>query len=242
MRILILSDIHANLTALEAVLAAAGRIDAVWCLGDMIGYGPDPNECVARMRNLPSLACVIGNHDAAALRHIETDTFNPEARLALHWTRSSLSEANLAFLAALPEKVVLNDVTLTHGSPRYPVWEYLLDNRTATQAFEHFDTSFCMVGHTHLPVIFSLTEMMSMARLIIPEPNTRFSLPPRAILNPGSVGQPRDRDPRASFLIYEPGSQTWEYRRVNYDIASVQERMIDAGLPDRHIQRLAAGW
>jgi diadenosine tetraphosphatase ApaH/serine/threonine PP2A family protein phosphatase len=242
MRILIISDIHANLTALEAVLATAGNFDAAWCLGDLVGYGPDPNECIKRVRELPNLLCIIGNHDAAALMQIDADTFNPEARNAILWTRKALTESSQAFLNGLPEKIEVGQVTLTHGSPRHPVWEYLLDTRTATTNFDYFETPLCFVGHTHLPVIYTLYDPEHLARLNIPDPNETMTLPARAIINPGSVGQPRDRDPRAAFAIYDDEANTWDYRRVLYDIPAVQARMIGAGLPERHIQRLVAGW
>jgi diadenosine tetraphosphatase ApaH/serine/threonine PP2A family protein phosphatase len=242
MRILVISDIHANLTALEAVLTDAGEVDAVWCLGDLVGYGPDPNESIARVRELPNLICILGNHDAAVIRQIDIASFNPEAREVITWTQNILSEANLAFLRSLPERVVAGQVTLAHGSPRHPVWEYLLDTQNATRSFEHFTTPYCFVGHTHLPIIYYLGESHQTARLLLPEANTRLILAPRAILNPGSVGQPRDRDPRASYAIYDPETQVWEYHRVPYDVALVQERMRRTGLPERHIQRLAVGW
>ncbi|MBN2550333.1 MAG: metallophosphoesterase family protein [Anaerolineales bacterium] len=242
MRILIISDIHANLTALETVLHEAGKYDAAWCLGDIVGYGPDPNECIELVCKLPKLMCVIGNHDAAALMQIDADTFNPEARNAIIWTRKTLTDSSKAFLSSLPEKIPANQVTLTHGSPRHPVWEYLLDTRTATLNFEYFDTPLCFVGHTHLPVIYSYLGNNHLAQLSIPEPNRTLVLPGRAIVNPGSVGQPRDRDPRAAYAIYDEEANTWDYHRVPYDIPSVQERMTKAGLPERHIQRLSAGW
>jgi diadenosine tetraphosphatase ApaH/serine/threonine PP2A family protein phosphatase len=242
MRVLIISDIHANKTALEAVLAKAGEIDAAWCLGDLVGYGPDPNECVSRVRQLPNLICIIGNHDAAALQQIDEDTFNPEARTAIQWTRRSLNESTHAFLNALPETAQLFNVTLSHGSPRHPIWEYLLDTRTASLSFEYFTTDYCFVGHTHLPVIYAMSAGEDYAQLIVPEPGKTLELTPRAILNPGSVGQPRDRDPRASFAIFDSEDRTWTVHRVVYDIAAVQERMMSAGLPGRHIQRLSSGW
>lgn len=242
MRILIISDIHANLTALEAVLADADGIDAVWCLGDIIGYGPDPNECVSRVHSLPNLVCLLGNHDAAALRIIDVDSFNHEARLAILWTQDALTPESLAFLQTLPEKRVVDDVTLVHGSPRQAVWEYLLDTRTATANFSYFDTPYCFVGHTHLPVLYYLPDESRVAQLVVPEASMQLTLAPRAILNPGSVGQPRDRDPRAAYAIYDPEQNMWEYRRVPYDISAVQERMMAANLPERHIQRLSAGW
>jgi diadenosine tetraphosphatase ApaH/serine/threonine PP2A family protein phosphatase len=242
MRVLIISDIHANKTALEAVLAKAGNVDAAWCLGDLVGYGPDPNECVMRVRQLPNLVCIIGNHDAAAMQQIDEDTFNPEARTAIIWTRRALSESTRSFLNALPETAMIFNVSLSHGSPRHPVWEYLLDTRTASLSFEYFRTDYCLVGHTHLPVMYTLAPGSDYATLTIPEPFKTVDLSPRAILNPGSVGQPRDRDPRASFAIFDTEDQTWTVHRVSYDIAAVQQRMTAAGLPARHIQRLASGW
>jgi predicted phosphodiesterase len=242
MRVLVISDIHANLTALEAVLLDAGEIDATWCLGDLVGYGPDPNECIARVRQLPNLQVIIGNHDLAALQQLDSDSFNPEARAAIVWTQKSLVDSSKSFLYDLPEKIETEKVTLSHGSPRHPVWEYLLDPRTATLSFDFFKTPLCFVGHTHLPVIYTLDNSRNGANLNIPEPNKTIPLPKRAILNPGSVGQPRDRDPRAAFAIFDDEGLTWDYRRVIYDVISVQQRMSKAGLPDRHIQRLAAGW
>jgi len=242
MRILIISDLHANLTALEAVLTDAGNYDAVWCLGDLVGYGPDPNEVIERVRGLPNLLCLLGNHDAAALKVIDSDTFNHEARLAIYWTQHTLTDASCTYLKSLPERAAYNGVTLVHGSPRQPVWEYLLDTRTATANFAHFDTPYCFVGHTHLPVLYYLPDESQNARLIVPETPMELSMAPRSILNPGSVGQPRDRDPRASYAICDLDYNTWEYRRVVYDVGAVQIRMQAAGLPERHIQRLSAGW
>jgi diadenosine tetraphosphatase ApaH/serine/threonine PP2A family protein phosphatase len=242
MHILIISDIHANLTALETVIDQAGSFDAAWCLGDLVGYGPDPNECISRVRELPDLQCIIGNHDLAALQQLPSETFNPEARTAILWTQKSLSESSKTFLESLPEKLNLDSVTLAHGSPRHPILEYLLDPNTATLNFDFFETSFCFVGHTHLPVIYELKDSSQSATLNIPVPNTTITLSERAIINPGSVGQPRDRDPRAAFAIYDTQDNTWEYRRVDYDVRAVQERMIRANLPERHIQRIAAGW
>lgn len=242
MRILIFSDIHANLTALDAVLAATGEIDAAWCLGDLVGYGPDPNEVIERIAGLPNLKCLIGNHDAAALNHIDMAAFNPEARQAVVWTQQQLRSENVNFLRSLPEKIEIDLVTLSHGSPRYPVWEYLLDPRAATINFDFFNTPFCFVGHTHLPAYYTITDGQLTADVNIPEVNTSMRLQPRTIINPGSVGQPRDRDARAAFAIYDSVSHTWEYCRVLYDILSVQDRMVAAGLPARHIQRLTNGW
>src|SRR5512139_1594557 len=139
MPILIISDIHANLTALEAVLSEAGELEATWCLGDLIGYGPDPNQCIQRIRELPNLLCLIGNHDAAALDLIDVSSFNPEAQQAVLWTQRQLTPANADYLFSLTERIVTEQITLAHGSPRYPIWEYLLDTRTAALNFGYFE-------------------------------------------------------------------------------------------------------
>ena len=240
MRILVISDIHSNLSALDAVLTDAGEFDATWCLGDLVGYGPDPNECIAKVRTLPNLRCIIGNHDAAALDQIDTKTFNLEARQALEWTQKKLTETSVSFLSNLQQKIEINNVTLTHGSPRHPVWEYLMDPQTAALNFDYFSTPYCFVGHTHLPVVYTWEEK----KLLVykPTPNKKITLSPRTIINPGSVGQPRDHDPRAAYVIYNPEENTWDYRRLTYDIPAVQTRMVNAQLPERHIVRLQAGW
>lgn len=242
MRILIISDIHANLTALETVLAHAGHVEHIWCLGDLVGYGPDPNECVEKIRTLPNLTCLIGNHDAAVIDQMDAATFNPEARLSIEWTLQQLTPENMDYLAHLPNRIVIENATLVHGSPRSPTFEYLLDTHLATINFAYFDTPFCFVGHTHLPAQYLLGNGQSHASLIIPQPNQVTRLVARSILNPGSVGQPRDRDPRAAYAIFETQNNAWDYRRTPYDIQAVQKRMKANKLPERHIQRLAAGW
>ena len=242
MKILILSDIHANLTALETILADAGEIDAAWCLGDIVGYGPDPTECVERIMQLPQLKCILGNHDAAVINKIDDNAFNQDARTIIDWTQQAMTASTLQFLQELPEKLVEHDVTLVHGSPRQPIWEYLLDTRTATYNFDHFETNYCFVGHTHLPVVYYLGDDSRSARLTIPDHNTQMALAPRTIVNPGSVGQPRDRDPRAAYALFDPDEYFWEFHRVEYDIQDVQDRMRLANLPERHIVRLASGW
>jgi predicted phosphodiesterase len=242
MRVLVISDIHANLTALEAVLKEADGVDATWCLGDIVGYGPDPNQCIARIRGLPNLVCLLGNHDAAALGKIDVDAFNAEARVSVQWMQSELSEESQAFLKDLPEKITLENITLTHGSPRNPVWEYILDLRIAQINFSFFDTPFCFIGHTHLPVIYRMVSDYAAVRMMVPAPGETVVLKPRGLLNPGSVGQPRDRDARAAYAIFDTKTSSWEYHRVAYDVASVQKRIYDANLPPRHAIRLAEGW
>lgn len=240
MRALVISDIHANATALDAVLERAGTVDAVWCLGDLVGYGPDPNECIARLKEIPKLVCLQGNHDAAAVGGLALEGFNPEARTSIEWLRNCLSSESLAFLQELQPRTQANGVTLAHASPRQPVLEYLLDTYSAAENFNYFDTDLCFVGHTHIPVIFSLQE--DAVNLRMPAANSQTILFARSIANPGSVGQPRDRDPRASFAIFDDEMNVWDFQRVEYDVVAVQDRMKAAQLPERHILRLAGGW
>ena len=243
MRVLVISDVHSNFTALEAVLHDAGQIDATWCLGDLIGYGPDPNMVIEEVRQLPALTCMLGNHDAAILGRMELAAFNGDARRSLSWTSNVLTADNMDFLRSLPHATAIRDeVTLAHGSPRDPVWEYILNTLAARLNFEHFATPFCFVGHSHIQSMFHLdqkTDRVSMALTRVGHPT---ELKPRSIVNPGSVGQPRDRDPRAAYAIYDTEAHTWEARRVEYDIAAVQVRVREAGLPEKHAVRLAEGW
>mgnify|MGYP000885577424 FL=1 len=240
MRILVFSDIHSNLTALEAVLAAAGNVDAYWCLGDLVGYGPDPNECIALVRELPNLMCVRGNHDAATLGEVDQNTFNHEASLAITWTKRNLNAESQEFLLSLPERLVIDDITLVHGSPRNPVWDYIMDAMTAERMFQFFDTRICLVGHTHVPAIWKETESESPKGLVLDYQKVKILT--KSILNPGSVGQPRDHDPRAAFAIFDPQESLWELRRVPYKIPEVQARIKKSGLPWRHALRLSEGW
>jgi predicted phosphodiesterase len=240
MRALIISDVHANATALDAVLKNAGEVDAVWCLGDLVGYGPDPNECIARLREFPNIVCLQGNHDAAALGQLSLEGFNYEARTSIEWLQKQLTSDSTAYLQTLKSREEVNGVTLAHASPRQPMLEYLLDTYSAAENFPYFETDFCFVGHTHVSVLFTLKD--NTVHLEVPIPNTKLILEKRCIANPGSVGQPRDRDPRAGFVIFDDEVSQWDYRRVEYDVNSVQRRMQAANLPERHIARLAAGW
>jgi predicted phosphodiesterase len=243
MRILVISDIHANLEALEAVLAAAEPFDRVWCLGDLVGYGPDPNACVERVRDLRRYQCLAGNHDWAALGQLDLSDFNTEARLAALWTGQQLTADNRAFLVARPTWIgPLEDrYTLVHGSPRHPIWEYILDEGTAAANFDQFESQVCFVGHTHVPVIY--VETKGKARTQRPVLDERMPLgEERMIINPGSVGQPRDGDPRASFLILDIERGQITYQRVEYAIEQTQAKMVKAGLPPRIIARLSYGW
>ncbi len=240
MRALVISDIHANATALQAVLKAAGEVEAVWCLGDVVGYGPDPNECIDLLKEISNLTCLLGNHDAAALGSLPLEGFNIEARTSIEWLRQQLTPESSAFLRSLGSRAEVNGITLVHASPRQPMLEYLLDTYSAAENFAFFDTDYCFVGHTHVPVLFSLVDHT--VRLEIPLPNTPMTLEPRCIANPGSVGQPRDRDPRAAYVLFDDETSRWNYYRVEYDVEEVQRRMRLAHLPERHINRLSTGW
>lgn len=240
MRVLVISDIHANLTALETVLTSAGNVDDVWCLGDLVGYGPDPNECIERLGSLHSLTCLLGNHDAAAIGDLPLDSFNSDARTSIEHLQQTISASSLDFLRQLEPLRLVHGVTLAHASPRQPVLEYLLDSFAAAENFDVFDSKYCFVGHTHVPVLFFQGDHG--VGLQIPHADITFNLDSRCIANPGSVGQPRDRDPRAAYAIFDDDLLTWEYHRVAYDIPAVQARMQAAGLPQRHIERLAGGW
>ena len=251
MRVLIISDVHANLTALEEVLADAEQVewlgktgfDTVWSIGDIVGYGPYPNQCIQRLKQFEGHLRVAGNHDWAALGRLDIRTFNADARKAVGWTRETLTDENLAFLEALPITFVLGDFTLAHGSPREPVWEYILDPLIAALNFSYYQTPYCLVGHTHTPVIFRMASERGECDAIAPEYNMRVRLNgSRQIINPGSVGQPRDSDPRASYAILDVDSMTWEYRRIPYDFKLVQQRMERSDMPERLINRLEHGW
>jgi predicted phosphodiesterase len=242
MRVLVISDIHANLAALEAVLADAGPFDAVWCLGDLVGYGPEPNEVIERVRRLPGLMCLIGNHDQAALGIIPLERFNSDAGAAAAWTMDHLLPENSAYLRSLPSRITFEDFTLAHGSPRQPVWEYILDLQTADSNFDSFSTNYCLIGHSHLPLIFHRLKGDSQAGLLEIMWDSPMELVPRMILNPGSVGQPRDMDPRAAYALLDIRAGTWRARRTEYDTGRVKDRMLEVGLPERQALRLLAGW
>jgi predicted phosphodiesterase len=241
MRILVISDIHANYTALEAVLESAGTYDAVWCLGDIVGYGPDPNQCINTVRSLPNLTCIMGNHDAAVLRRIDLSIFNYDARSSLKWMINTITPANLEYLASLPETASQDGILLVHGSPNNPLWEYILDIYAAAKVFDTSDTNTFLSGHSHIPLVFfknSAERMVTLRPLVAGDSILLYH---RAILNPGSVGQPRDYDPRAAYAIFYPEIRRWESYRVEYDIKSVQQRILKAGLPENHARRLAQG-
>ncbi|MCC7117086.1 MAG: metallophosphoesterase family protein [Anaerolineales bacterium] len=243
MRILVMSDIHANYTALEAVLRDAGKVDETWCLGDLVGYGPDPNAVVEEVREIPNLVCLMGNHDVGVIGRMPLETFNGEARRSLMYHEKVLTTTNLDYLKTLPMVAKeRGEATIAHGSPRDPLWEYILNSLTARVNFEHFSTPWCFVGHSHIQCLFVLNEETKQILLDQTKPDTSIQLHPKMILNPGSVGQPRDRDPRAAYAIYDTAARTWTPKRVPYNIAEVQARIRELKLPEKHAARLAEGW
>ena len=242
MRILVMSDVHANLAAFEAVLAdAAGKWDKIWYLGDLVGYGPNPNECVDLLRQQEHIA-LSGNHDWAALDKLDISDFNEEARTAVLWTRDRLTEESFAFLDSLPAKRVQEAFTLAHASPRHPVWEYILDYETAAENFGHFNTPYCLVGHTHVPVLIAEKEGDDLFVHVPTYKETIYLEDTRSIINPGSVGQPRDSDPRASYALLNIEDLTWDFHRVAYPIEETQKQIRDLGLPEALAARLDYGW
>jgi diadenosine tetraphosphatase ApaH/serine/threonine PP2A family protein phosphatase len=244
MRCLVLSDIHSNLEAFNAVLDAAGPVDEVWCLGDVVGYGPDPNACVDLLKSLPH-QCIAGNHDWATLGRLDLEDFNSDAREANLWNREQLTAENLAYLGDLPQTIKMEPFTLVHGSPRYPIWEYVINISTAEANSDHFDTLYCFVGHTHTPIIYPLGELGEEQRSeAVPlSSGVAVSLgPERLIINPGSVGQPRDGNPAASYAVVDLETLSIEHHRVPYPLEETRAKMVEHNLPIRLAVRLGYGW
>jgi len=240
--VLLISAVHANLAALDAVLAdpEAARTDATWHLGDLVGYGPQPNEVVARLRELGA-ANILGNHDAAAVGLLPTRDFNQFAAHAAAWTTDQLDESSRDYLAALPRIAATHDVTRVHGSLRDPLWEYLTTVEAAREHFARQETDLSAVGHTHIPLALSLTLSGSLTAEEPGDGETLDLTGARWCLNPGSVGQPRDSDPRAAFALLDTSQRRVTFRRVEYDIAGTQALMAAAGLPDPLVRRLQYG-
>lgn len=243
MRVLIISDIHSNYTALDTVLAVAGTFDQLWNLGDTIGYGPRPNECVAAMR-AQAHVMLSGNHDLACLGKIDLSDFNPDARTANVWNGQQLDAANRAALdTLLPHAAVDDRFLLAHGSPREPVWEYLLSRAQAEDNFELFTQQACFVGHSHVPLIVRCHPNGQVEDPMLADAELLFELQPgwRYFFNPGSVGQPRNQDPRAAYAILDTDAGTVHFKRVEYDVAQTQRQMREVRLPPALIRRLEYG-
>ena len=237
MRIGVVSDIHANLVALEAVLADLGPVDALWVCGDTVGYGPDPSDVLALLveRKATLLA---GNHDRAVATGEDLDLFNPPAAAAAKMHQRWLSAAERDMLAALPRTLETSDVTLCHGSLRDPLWEYVTNPKSAAASLALAKTSHCCAGHTHVPSLFRAGSEPQPGRVGYETP---YPLAPRAFLNPGSVGQPRDGDPRAAYAVIDLGAATVTFHRSTYRFGETQRRIRERGLPAIFADRLSFG-
>lgn len=242
MLIAILADIHSNLEALSAILKDAKEnrsLDRILCLGDTVGYGPDPTACLDLLLGMDSII-VAGNHDLAAVGKISLANFNGYAAEACRWTTSQLSHEHSKYLSELPTRTEETPFTMVHGSPRNPVWEYVISLNVAQACFDHFTTPYCLVGHSHIPFICQRGQQF--ANLVYAPLDKPVILgQERLIINPGGVGQPRDGDPRASYAIYDTNENSIEFRRVSYDLITTQKKIRLAGLPEYLAERLQYG-
>ncbi len=242
MRYAILADIHSNLEAFTAVLADVarrGEVDEIWCLGDVVGYGPDPHQCILLLQQCHHV-CVAGNHDWAAIGKITTAKFNPDAAAAASWTAKQLTPEDKDYLIRLPTTINKSDFTLVHGSPREPIWEYVLYPPSALENFNYFQSPYCLIGHSHIPMVFRKENDTCTGKNL--QPGIGLVLGKnRLIINPGAVGQPRDGDPQASYAIYDSEAKMIRLYRVPYNIETTQNKMARAGLPMRLVTRLSHG-
>ncbi|HXY86632.1 MAG TPA: metallophosphoesterase family protein [Gaiellaceae bacterium] len=240
MRVAVISDVHANLRALEAVLAAIDdeHVDAVWCLGDTVGYGPRPNECCTSVRERAAL-CLVGNHDLVALGDIAVGDFNDEAAAAALWTRDELSADSQSFLRGLEPAARVEGAELYHASARDPVWEYLLSEDAVRATFDLTTAPLVLVGHSHVALAVNARGDELDGGLA--PGGTEVELDGRWVLNPGSTGQPRDGDPRAAWLLLDLEQRRASFRRVAYPVKETQAELRAAGLPPGLAARLAFG-
>jgi diadenosine tetraphosphatase ApaH/serine/threonine PP2A family protein phosphatase len=241
MRVAVVSDIHGNLHALEAVLAALEQEapDELWCLGDLVGYGARPNECCAAIEARAGI-CLVGNHDLAVRGTIDLAEFSGDAGAAARWTRDVLSAEALAYLNSLEPRGKRADVALFHGSARDPVWEYVLSDAVALATLEVTEEPVVLVGHSHAALHVQLSDDGFISALS--PGGTELDLRTgRVLINPGSVGQPRDGDPRAAYLLLDLDARTASFRRVAYDVERTQAEIREAGLPELLAARLAIG-
>jgi diadenosine tetraphosphatase ApaH/serine/threonine PP2A family protein phosphatase len=242
-RIAVISDVHANLYALETVLGEIDRDppDEIWCLGDTVGYGSRPNECCDLVRARCSLV-LVGNHDLVALGSagVGAEDFNPEAAAALRWTTEQLTAESREFLSSLEPQAAREGFQLFHGSPRDPVWEYVIDELSVAESLDLTDAPIVMVGHSHIAIAVLLTEDRLEGGVAHAEQVAELELG-RWLLNPGSVGQPRDGDPRAAYLRLDLESRAARFERIAYPVARTQAEIRERGLPDSLAERLAHG-
>lgn len=241
MRIAVISDVHSNLHALQAVLAAvdADRADEIWCLGDVVGYGPRPNECCALVRERASL-CLVGNHDLGVLGTIDLGYFAGDAGSAARWTRDELDDEARGFLSGLEPSGHAAGVELYHASPRDPVWEYVLGRDEVAAALAGTSAPLVLVGHSHIPLAICLDGTELSGGIAAPGHDSDLA-GGRRLLNPGSVGQPRDGDPRAAWLLLDTETRRASFRRVEYPVAATQAEMRERELPETLAARLEHG-
>jgi diadenosine tetraphosphatase ApaH/serine/threonine PP2A family protein phosphatase len=226
------------LTATFDHLATEG-VDSVLCLGDIVGYGADPSACIKAIRERARVV-VAGNHDRAAAGLEDLESFNPYARIAAEWTSALLSDEERAYLAGLPLKAEVEDATLVHASPFHPEsWDYLISERDGETALSAFETRLCFIGHSHRPAAWIATE--TGARFFPCVERMTHGPWQRLLVNVGSVGQPRDRDPRAAYVVWDAGTGDITLHRVAYDVAAAQAKIMKAGLPRFLADRLANG-
>ncbi len=241
MKYAIISDIHGNYEALESVLMEIDRhgVDSILCLGDVVGYGPNPNECVALIRERAEVT-LAGNHDHAPLGRMDISYFNPWARSAIEWTRKELTQSSIDFLLELPLKIDRDDFTIVHSTPLEPAdWNYIITIGDAVKNFPEFSTRVCFIGHSHVPMAISLNEGDDCR--VLKENPIVISEDLRYIINVGSVGQPRDLNPLSSFAFYDTSDKKYELVRVEYDIAKTQRKIRQSKLPDFLAERLELG-
>jgi predicted phosphodiesterase len=240
-RVAVISDVHGNWHALEAVLEDVEREqpDELWCLGDLVGYGPRPNPCCAAVERRAAI-CLAGNHDLGVLGEIDLEEFSGDAVLAARWTRTVLAEGSRSFLQSLRPQGSCDGAELFHASPRDPVWEYVLTEDAAHAAFDLTEERLVLVGHSHVPLAITLGDK-AIGGGLAPAGHETTLDGARRLLNPGSVGQPRDGDPRAAWLLLDFERSRAEHRRIEYDVARTQQEIRDRELPDALAQRLAHG-
>jgi len=237
----ICSDIHSNATAFKAVLESMhdNGVERKVCLGDIVGYGVDTDECVDLVRENMDF-CLIGNHDSVAVKNESSDGFNPYAKQAIEWTQKHLSKESISYIRSLPYIHEENDICFVHASPLSPAdWVYVTDLEDALNAFDHFSERYCFVGHTHSPVIIA-SRPLAIPK-ILDEYEYVIANTERLLVNVGSVGQPRDRDPRACWCLLDTETKCVRLIRVNYDIRETQNRMKKQGMPSFLIDRLSVG-
>lgn len=242
MRVAIVSDIHGNRQAFEAVLRAAeiSALDELWCLGDLVGYGGDPNVCAELVRECATV-CLAGNHDLAVRGDLDIDQFSRGAAIAVEWTREILSDENLTYLKELTPQGLAHAIDLYHASPRDPIWEYVLSTLQAELCMDAQRQRISLIGHSHVALAFSRFSGRPAGGETRPEGTVVDISTGEWLINPGSVGQPRDGDPRASWLILDLDAETATWQRSEYDIAAASAAVRAARLPDSLADRLQYG-